>query len=176
MYRCDQCAIGPRGRGFEGALSLIAKNIKSHFQHTLGHPDRGWNVVRGRSGARLADLCAVGRSMCFTCAATKSLRDLLTKLRTCWRVTWWRLTKRRSTIASAAASHVLEDRARVHRKRSLPPLVQLSLRVWVAMVRAGHDLHRRRWRTAPRFDLALARVALTCQRCQTHPTPLSAAR
>ena len=43
MYRCDQCVIGPRGHGFEGALSLIAF-IKNPNQHSLGHPDRGWSV------------------------------------------------------------------------------------------------------------------------------------
>ena len=32
------------GRGFKGALSLIAKNIKSPNQHSLGHPDRGWSA------------------------------------------------------------------------------------------------------------------------------------
>ena len=36
MYRCDQCAIGPRGHGFEGALSLIAfiKNPKNTRRDT----------------------------------------------------------------------------------------------------------------------------------------------
>ena len=32
------------GRGFKGALSLIAKNIKSPNQHSLGHPDLGWSA------------------------------------------------------------------------------------------------------------------------------------